>query len=82
MGGYGGNPPNLIEEMARKLPKGTILLVIGFDMDDYPDPTGGQILEIEGNTGKKIRSEQYPSQWIAKYHFPLLFEELESGTPT
>ena len=68
---------HLIENMARKLPKGTILLVIGFDMDDFPSATGGQIAEIEGYTGRQIRYETYPSQWIAKHHFPLLFNQLE-----
>lgn len=68
--------PELIEEMARQLPKGTIVLVIGFDMDDYPNPTGGQILEVEGGTGRRIQYQTYPSEWIARYHFPVLYQEL------
>jgi hypothetical protein len=62
----------LIEQMAKKLPSGTILLVIGYDMDDYPTEDGGRILEIEGGTGRRIKDELYPSQWISKYYFPLL----------
>ncbi len=68
---------DLIIEMARKLPKTTILLVIGFDMDDYPNLTGGQILELEGQTGYQIRDCTYPSELISQYHFPFLFKQLE-----
>ena len=67
--------PELIQGIALKLPTGTILLVIGYDMDDYPTEDGGQILEIEGGTGRMIKNETYPSQWISKHYFPLLFEE-------
>lgn len=66
----------LIEDMARQLPKGTILLVLGFDMDDYPNKEGGQILEVEGGTGKRLKYQVCPSQWIAKYYFPLLYKQL------
>ena len=67
--------PELIKQMAKKLPRGTILLVIGYDMDDYPSKNGGQILEIEGETGNIITNKTYPSQWISKHHFPLLYEK-------
>jgi hypothetical protein len=68
--------PELIEQMAKKLPRGTVLLVIGFDMDDYPTEEGGQILEIEGGTGHLIKNETHSSQIVAKYYFPQLYEDI------
>jgi hypothetical protein len=59
------------------MPRGSVVTVVGFDMDDYPKKSGGAILMVEGGTGKQRYFERYPSRRIAKKYFPLLFQELE-----
>ena len=64
--------------IAKLLPVGATFTVTGFDWDDYPTKTGGDVLIFScGPKAKLKKSKQFNSRLICKKFFPIIYKELE-----